>query len=326
MKPSLPRRGFTLIELLVVIAIIAILIGLLLPAVQKVREAANRATCANNLKQIGLGFHTHNDVFKTFPSAGLGYWQDRVVVNGIPADYVTQTYGWAYQILPYIEHAEIWKHPIDAVVYGTPIPLYFCPTHRAPTVLPTPSGWSGGPRAMMDYAGNGGTYGDTDGSWRSHTTPNNALDGPLVPSSSESHKKVNPKDIKDGTAFTLLVGEKYVILNRDVITSDCNDDQGYVDGWDNDAICFANAYKNKGGPPPGSYFDTGHSAPPLLMNPSEPASDSTCGAQFGSLHSAGMNAVFCDGSIHTIAYNIDPSTWQRICSGWDGLPIDPHGW
>src|SRR5436190_6601484 len=100
------RHAFTLIELLVVIAIIAILVALLVPAVQKVREAAARTQCLNNLKQIGLAFHAHHDTFKSFPNAGQNLMRDpsgALVAENPPSQ--REFWSWPYQILPFVEQA-----------------------------------------------------------------------------------------------------------------------------------------------------------------------------------------------------------------------------
>jgi prepilin-type N-terminal cleavage/methylation domain-containing protein len=104
------RLGFTLIELLVVIAIIGVLIALLLPAVQKVREAANRTSCANNLKQIGLAVHNFHDTYGVFPTTGA-WWVTGPAydANGSPLGYKYQTAGWMFQILPFIEQDNLYK-------------------------------------------------------------------------------------------------------------------------------------------------------------------------------------------------------------------------
>src|SRR6187549_285004 len=130
MRPRKIRVGFTLIELLVVIAIIAILIGLLLPAVQKIREAANRMKCTNNLKQIGLGIHNYESAYGVFPTAG-GQSQS--------IDIPYQTAGWAYQILPYLEQESLyqigqqsgafgWNAAIGKAMVEMPVKMFQCPS------------------------------------------------------------------------------------------------------------------------------------------------------------------------------------------------------
>src|SRR5262249_31659043 len=144
------RSAFTLIELLVVIAIIGVLVSLLLPAVQKVREAANRARCTNNLRQIGVAFQHHHTTHRFFPDGGEFCDNPRTSSSpGNPAMPPYQHWGWAYQLLLYLEQDNVWRNPDDKVVAGTPINLYFCPSRRAPMVI--------NGRAMLDYAGNGAT-------------------------------------------------------------------------------------------------------------------------------------------------------------------------
>jgi prepilin-type N-terminal cleavage/methylation domain-containing protein len=298
------RRGFTLIELLVVIAIIGVLIALLLPAVQKVRESGNRVTCANNLKQIGLAFHNHHDIFGYFPDGGEHWNTHRSWSDDEPEVAPHQNWGWAFQILPYIEQTNMWRARDDHVTRGTLFRTYYCPTRRQPMlVYDSRYGWS----SMLDYAGNGAT----DQIEHEYGWWGNARNGTVVRRpGGGANRSVAVRlgtVIPDGASNTLLVAEKRMHTKYLGVRMD-DDDQGFVAGWDWDEIRWALR-------PP---------AQDTMANWTEAVA-----YQFGSAHVAGMNAVFCDGSVHVIRYSIqsnnsedNPGVWQRLCIRDDGLPLN----
>jgi prepilin-type N-terminal cleavage/methylation domain-containing protein/prepilin-type processing-associated H-X9-DG protein len=199
------RYGLSLLELLVVIAIIAILIGLLLPAIHKVRQSAMRAQCQNNLRQIALGFHHHHDALGVFPHGGCN---PRDCPNASPLD--RQQWSWCYQLLPYIGESNLYREPSYRVVDGTAVSLFYCPARRRPTV------YNG--LAKVDYAGSAGTD-PAEGS-------NGVLiRGPVA--------RVRFADITKDASYTVLVGEKQ--LNTALLgISDDDDDSCYRSGWNGD--------------------------------------------------------------------------------------------
>jgi prepilin-type N-terminal cleavage/methylation domain-containing protein len=300
------RRAFTLVELLVVIAIIAILMALLVPAVQKVRESASRTQCANNLKQIAIALHSHHSQQNRFPSGGTT-WSDppRFASLGVPYIAEKQWAGWPYQLLPYVEQANLWQGAGEPTIQaaqkhivGATVAIYFCPSRRPPSVgtqwnMSYSNGGPSGlfPHGLIDYAAS-----NVEGNGVICAMP--AIDGASLNSHGSPTKDrcTKIKHIVDGTSNTLVVAEKS--LQPSAQGNAYGDNEGYVAGFDQDNIRSCT----------------------LAPVPDSMASDGVgiTNLHFGSAHSAGFQAVFADGSVHMIGYTTSTTTLAAFGNIADG--------
>jgi prepilin-type N-terminal cleavage/methylation domain-containing protein len=314
-----PRRGFTLIELLVVIGIIGVLIGLLLPAVQKVREAANRIKCGNNLKQLGLAAQNFHDTLGHLPP-GIGYYP--TATNGAFGTY-------HIHLLPYLEQDNLYRSALGAVpfpppcgpktvyypgnnnVYSQPVPIFLCPSD--PSV---------GPDGVVTI--NGFSFG------ASSYAPN----AMLIAQHGPPGKARIPADIQDGTSNTLLHAEKYARCSNTTMAPAFRDGGtawAYCTSplfpWQpppmnlppkafQPGFCIA-ALAARGAPNaigPGSKFQV---QPTPFLGKCDPTRASTP-------HAGGIVVGLADGSVRTLAPSMSGVTWWAAVTpsggevlGWD---------
>lgn len=313
------RPGFTLIELLVVIAIIATLVSLLLPAVQRAREAANRSSCQNNLKQLGLAMHNYHDSFKSFPPG----WVDQVGPGG-------SNWGWATYLLPQMEQGNLYKslnvgnvNMMQAMndatmlpLMRTPLSLYRCPSDTAPNVntLHTMAGPAGTEQlTTSNYIGSTGGLDYGFGT--------NANGSPVqLTGVFGQNSSVEIKDITDGTSNTIAVGERsWVQATQPSGNAQCNA-----------AVLFGISGGN--GYLPNRALGNGFFGINQTGSFGGAGSGDSCSHAFNSLHDGGTQFLFADGSVHFLSENLQRDqqgqggsfVYQNLLNRADGFVVGEY--
>jgi prepilin-type N-terminal cleavage/methylation domain-containing protein/prepilin-type processing-associated H-X9-DG protein len=259
------ERGFSLVELLVVIGIVAILVALLLPAINAARESGRNVMCKNHLRQIGLGMLAQEEAQRHFPTGGWE-WDSRPMYAGsTPLAGASQQAGWGFQILPFIEGKDAWLSGPEKAI-GTTQATYFCPSRRAPQVVTLPDNYDPPvregadiERALNDYAAS------------------NREDTGLI----RRYEPLRRIKAIDGLSRTMLAGEKRLNL-RFLGQPQDDDNEGYAAGWTADTM--RNTDKS---PRSDDYSLTGDGDD-----------------RFGASHPGTVNVVFGDGAVHAVSYQV----------------------
>lgn len=309
------KPGFTLIELLVVISVIAILIMLLLPAAQAAREAARRAQCVNNLRQVGLGMHQYHDTYGTFPAAYLTR-PGGDMVHGTPDSQTGDAgpgWAWLSRLLPHLEQANLFQAmnhqlpcwtPAQVTAVETVIQVFLCPSdptglrHAQITDVNNNSLAAGRP-AIASYVANAGQY----NLWDIPAADLSSLaNGPLF---RNSRTKIS--SVTDGLSQTIFVGEHSGSLSPKVwagVTPGAivrvaeRFRSRSASSWE-----YAAAYVNvHTGPSPNEH-------PPVIHVPNAPVGHTD---QMFSDHPAGLNVLMGDGSVRFVTERINPWAWVSL--------------
>ncbi|NBO91848.1 MAG: DUF1559 domain-containing protein [Planctomycetia bacterium] len=302
---AIKRHGFTLIELLVVIAIIAILIGLLLPAVQKVREAAARMQCQNNMKQIGLALHSYHDTMQRFPTG------HRASVSSA---------NWRVELFPYLEQANLYQRLNLNDVYNSPdlkglvLKVYRCPSSSvSETQNPAwVTWWTNNNHQVPSYQGIMGAYPDPAGNtaaiYNSYYGGWWSNNGMLLMSQSTRFS-----DCTDGTSNTIIVAEQ----SGRVGTQDYRN--GYFTPWGGCTVS-----QPIGSLPAGQdMWGMGLSCVAYANNSRTAAAGANTSyvgnSILNSFHTGGIIVLMADGSNRFVPDSVDFPTFQRLCTRADGL-------